>query len=90
MAETKKVGLAQIGLGAWSSAIADAVQRSSNAKLVTCYTRTAEKRDLFSKKYGCDQESSYEDVLKRKDVDGKCIYVYIYLYIYMYILIFYL
>ena len=70
MIETKIVGLAQIGLGAWSSVIADAVQRGKNTKLVTCYTRTAEKRDFFSEKYGCDQESSYEDVLKRKDVDG--------------------
>ncbi|MBW1767581.1 MAG: Gfo/Idh/MocA family oxidoreductase, partial [Deltaproteobacteria bacterium] len=64
------VGLAQIGLGAWSSAIADAVGRSGNAKLVTCYTRTTEKRKAFSEKYGCDQENSYEDVLKRTDVDG--------------------
>jgi predicted dehydrogenase len=70
MTETKTVGLAQIGLGAWSSAIADAVGRSGNAKLVTCYTRSADKRISFSRKYGCDQESSYEDVLKRKDVDG--------------------
>lgn len=70
MTENKIVGLAQIGLGAWSSVIADAVGRSTNARLVTCYTRTAEKRDAFSEKYNCDQDSSYEDVVKRKDVDG--------------------
>ncbi|MBW1863950.1 MAG: Gfo/Idh/MocA family oxidoreductase [Deltaproteobacteria bacterium] len=70
MTKNRIVGLAQIGLGAWSSAIADAVGRSGNAKLVTCYTRTTEKRKAFSEKYGCDHENSYEDVLKRTDVGG--------------------
>lgn len=65
-----RAGLAQIGLGAWSFAIANAVVKSEKAKLVTCYTRTPEKRKAWSEKYGCDQEGSYEDVLKRDDVDG--------------------
>jgi predicted dehydrogenase len=64
------VRLAQIGLGAWSRIIADGVERSKKARLVTCYTRNPEKREAFSKKYGCDQEKSFEDVLKRDDVDG--------------------
>jgi len=37
---------------------------------VTCYARTPEKRQAFSQKYGCDQEKSFEDVLKRDDVEG--------------------
>lgn len=64
------VGLALIGIGSWSGVIADAVARSKKAKLVTCFTRTPEKRAAYSKKYGCDQETSFEDVLKRQDVDG--------------------
>lgn len=64
------VGLAQIGIGGWSGAIANGVARSKKAKLVTCYTRTLEKRKTFSEKYGCDQEKSFEDVLRRDDVDG--------------------
>jgi 1,5-anhydro-D-fructose reductase (1,5-anhydro-D-mannitol-forming) len=65
-----KVGLALIGIGSWSSILCGAVARSKRTKLVTCYSRTPEKRAAYSKKYGCDQEKSYEDLLKRKDVDG--------------------
>ena len=70
MTEKDGVRLAQIGLGRWSSVIANGVVKSSKAELVTCYTRTPEKRKVFSEKYGCDQEESYEDVLRRDDVDG--------------------
>ena len=64
------VGVALIGIGSWSGVIANTVQRSKKVRMVTCYTRTQEKREAFSKKYGCDQEKSFEDVLKRDDVDG--------------------
>jgi len=64
------VRLALVGIGSWSTVIADGVHRSKKAKLVTCFTRTPEKRMAYSKKYGCDQEESYEAVLKRSDVDG--------------------
>ena len=70
MVKQDKVRVALIGIGSWSSVIADAVQRSNKLELATCYTRTPEKRAAFSKKYGCDQEKSFEDVLKRTDVDG--------------------
>jgi len=70
MAKWDKVGVALIGIGSWSGVIANAVQRSKKIKMVTCYTRTPEKRQAFSKKYGCDQEKSFEDVLKRDDVEG--------------------
>lgn len=70
MTRGDKVGVALIGIGSWSSAIANAAQRSKKVKMVTCYTRTPEKREAFSKKYGCDQEKSFEDVLKRNDVEG--------------------
>ncbi len=70
MAKRDKVGVAHVGLGSWSSVIANAVQRSKKVKMVTCYTRTPEKRQAFSKKYGCDQEKSFEDMLKRDDVEG--------------------
>jgi predicted dehydrogenase len=70
MGKEEKVRLALIGIGSWSPIIADAVARSKKAKLVTCFSRKPEKRAAFSKKYGCDQEKSFEDVLKRKDVDG--------------------
>jgi predicted dehydrogenase len=70
MSKEDKVRVALIGIGSWSAIIADAVARSKKAKLVTCFSRTPEKRSAFGKKYGCDQEKSFEDVLKRNDVDG--------------------
>jgi predicted dehydrogenase len=70
MAKQDKVGMALIGIGGWGGIIGSAVQRSQKARLVTCYARTPEKRQAFSQKYGCDQEKSFEDVLKRDDVEG--------------------
>jgi predicted dehydrogenase len=63
-----RVGL--VGIGSWSGVIADAVQQSEKLELVTCFSRTAEKRIAYSRRYGCDQEESYEGLLKREDIDG--------------------
>jgi predicted dehydrogenase len=70
MRDEDRVGVALIGVGSWSGVIANAVQRSRKLRMVTCYTRSPEKRETFSKKYGCDQEKNFEDVLKRDDVEG--------------------
>jgi predicted dehydrogenase len=70
MSTENVVGVAQIGLGGWSTVIADAAKRSKKVKLVTCFTRTPEKRRTFAEKYECDEEKSFEDVIKRDDVDG--------------------
>ena len=70
MIKQDRVGLALIGIGSWSGVIASAAARSKKAKLITCFSRTPEKRAAYSKQYGCDQEKSYEELLKRKDVDG--------------------
>jgi UDP-N-acetyl-2-amino-2-deoxyglucuronate dehydrogenase len=70
MGKMDRVGVALIGIGSWSGVIANAVQRSEKAKMVTCYSRSPEKREGFSRQYGCDQEKSFEDVLKRDDVEG--------------------
>ena len=39
----KAVGVASIGLGRWGNTIAGCVLRTPKMKLVTCFTRTAEK-----------------------------------------------
>lgn len=70
MSKEGMVRLAFIGIGGWAPVLANAVQRSKRAELVTCFTRNPERRKLFSEKYGCDKEKSYEDVLKRDDIDG--------------------
>src|SRR5512147_6469 len=70
MANRDKVGMALVGIGGWGGIIGSTVLRSKKARLVTCYARTPEKRLAFSRKHGCDQEKSFEDVLKRDDVEG--------------------
>jgi len=70
MSRAQSVRLAQIGLGAWSFAVANAVRKSNKAVLVTCFDTLGEKRRVFAENYGCEQSESYEAVLKRDDVDG--------------------
>src|SRR5690606_33935350 len=65
----KPVGVAAVGLGRWANVLADAYTRSDKVSLVTCYTRSAEKRAAFAQRYGCDQEESLESLLKRDDVE---------------------
>ncbi|NIN01414.1 MAG: Gfo/Idh/MocA family oxidoreductase, partial [candidate division Zixibacteria bacterium] len=70
MNKSNVVRLALVGIGSWSGVIANAVKRSEKAELATCFTRSPEKRKAYCEKYGCDQEESYDDVVKRDDVDG--------------------
>jgi predicted dehydrogenase len=65
-----KVRLALVGIGSWAHVIANAVKRSGQAELVTCYTRSAERRRSFGETYGCDADESLESLLQRRDVDG--------------------
>lgn len=64
------VGMAIVGIGMWCKALANAMQKSPAFKIVTCFSRTKAKRDEFAAIFHCDQESSYEEVLKRKEVEG--------------------
>ena len=66
----KPVGVAVVGIGMWGKGLSTALQRSDAFRVVTCYTRTKAKRDQFSAEFQCDQESSFENILKRADVDA--------------------
>ena len=70
MTEKNTVNLALIGTGAWSGSVGDAMMKSSRVNLVTCFDPIQDKRTAFSKRFGCDHEKSYKDVLKRDDIDG--------------------
>jgi predicted dehydrogenase len=67
---TEPVRVAAVGIGWWSGELADAIPRGTNLALVTCATRSPEKRAAFAKKYGCRQAESYEAVLKDSEVEG--------------------
>ena len=62
--------VACIGMGWWSDVLADAVKRSGKLKIVACYTRSEEKRQVFAKKYGCRAAPSYEAVLTDAEVEA--------------------
>jgi predicted dehydrogenase len=68
MAEPIRV--AAVGIGWWSGELADAIPRGTNLTLVTCATRSPEKRAAFAAKYGCRQAEHYEAVLKDPEVEG--------------------
>src|SRR5574341_825741 len=67
---TEPVRAAAVGIGWWSGVLADAVPKGTHLKLVTCATRSAEKRAAFAKKYGCRQAESYEAILKDPEVEA--------------------
>ncbi len=64
------LGVAIVGIGNWSGMHAAALKKGNLLKLVTCYTRNEEKAKKFAVQNNCAYDQSYEDVLKRKDVDA--------------------
>jgi predicted dehydrogenase len=62
--------VACLGMGWWSDVLADAIQRSGKIKIVACYTRSAEKRAAFAKKYACTAAPSYEAVLADRSIEA--------------------
>ena len=62
---------ASIGLGWWSDELAGAVQgKSDKIQIVSCYSRSADKRAAFAEKFSCRQHESYEAVLSDPEIDA--------------------
>lgn len=66
----KPVTAASVGIGWWSNVLADAVQKTDALEIVTCFTRSPEKRAGFAKKYGCREAENYEAVLSDPGVEA--------------------
>jgi predicted dehydrogenase len=66
--EPVKVGC--LGMGWWSDVLADAITRSGALRIVSCYTRSDDKRQAFAAKYGCRPEPSYEAMLEDPQVEA--------------------
>ena len=62
--------VACLGMGWWSDVLADAMQRSGKLTIVSCYSRSTEKREAFAKKYGCRAARSYEEILDDNSIEG--------------------
>ena len=50
--------------------IISALNNVKNGKLIAIASRNEEKAKKLAKKFGCEYEKSYDDVIKRKDVDA--------------------
>jgi predicted dehydrogenase len=57
-------------MGWWSDVLADAIQRSGKLKIVSCFSRSKDKREAFAKKYRCKAAGSYAEILEDKKVEG--------------------
>jgi len=64
------MNVACLGMGWWSDVLADAMKRSGKLKIVTCFSRSPEKREAFAKKYGCRAAGSYEEILADKNIEA--------------------
>jgi predicted dehydrogenase len=62
--------VACLGMGWWSDVLADAMKRSSKFQIVSCFSRSADKREAFAKKYGCRAAKSYEEILADKSIEA--------------------
>jgi predicted dehydrogenase len=62
--------VAVLGIGWWSDVLADAMKRSGKFEIVSCFTRSEDKRRAFAEKYGCAAASSYEAILKDPTIEA--------------------
>jgi predicted dehydrogenase len=62
--------VAALGMGWWSDVLADAAKRSGTIEIVTCFTRSEDKRRAFAARYGCRAADSYEQILQDKSVQA--------------------
>ena len=59
-----------LGMGWWSDVLADAMVKSGQLKIVSCFTRSDEKKQAFAKKYGCSSAASYDAMLADTSVEA--------------------
>jgi predicted dehydrogenase len=68
---TKTFKVASLGLGWWSDVLAEAISRSNGRiEITSCFTRSPDKREKFSKKFNCRNALSLEEILEDPSIDG--------------------
>jgi predicted dehydrogenase len=65
-----KLRVGALGMGWWSDVLADAMMRSDRFEIVSCYTRSSDKRQAFAEKYRCAQADSYETMLADASIEA--------------------
>ena len=64
------INLGIIGLGNWGKKLASSLEQIDHVNLLTCFARTKEKRDFFSKQYKCESKNTLEEFLNDKRIHG--------------------
>ncbi len=64
------VRVALVGIGWWSGPVGGAAKDCPKIDLVSCYTRTPEKRAAFAEAHGCAEAESYEAILEDPSIEG--------------------
>ena len=67
---SRPLRVAALGMGWWSDVLADAAKRSDKIDIVTCFTRSPDKRAAFAAKYGCKAAASYDEILADPSIDA--------------------
>ncbi|HZM48324.1 MAG TPA: Gfo/Idh/MocA family oxidoreductase [Burkholderiales bacterium] len=67
---TAPLRVACIGMGWWSDVLADAIKRSGKLEIVSCYSRSHDKRQAFAQKYGCAAAASYTAMLEDRSIEA--------------------
>ncbi|HCP00003.1 MAG TPA: hypothetical protein DIT35_00785, partial [Rhodospirillaceae bacterium] len=68
---TKPLRVASVGLGWWSDVLADAAGRTGGrVEIVSCFTRSEDKRQAFAANYNCVSATSLDEILNDGSVDG--------------------
>jgi predicted dehydrogenase len=57
-------------MGWWSDVLADAIERSKKLKIVSCYSRSEDKRKTFAAKYRCTAAPDYQVILQDRNVEA--------------------
>ena len=66
----KKIRVASMGLGRWANVLADAAERGGKIQLVSCFSRTKEKRKKFMETYGTREANSFEEFLNDDEIEA--------------------
>jgi predicted dehydrogenase len=68
---SKPFRVASIGIGWWSDVLAAAAGRSNGrVEIVSCFTRSENKRKAFAEKFGCAAAASFDDILADDGIAG--------------------
>ncbi len=69
-AATRPVRVAAVGMGWWSDVLADAIVRSGKLEIAACFSRSADKRGAFARKYRCRAAASYQEILADPEIEA--------------------